>query len=158
MNAAVPAVANDRPGGAQAARQEGKEFAASTAFRLIPAADAASTPIRVLRRPKPILAIAAVAFALCLAFLTLAARADAHVYWANLLNDTIGRADLDGANPDQSFITGANNPTDVAVDATHVYWTNLASGTVGRANLDGTNPNPELYHRRQQPLRHCSRR
>ena len=30
-----------------------------------------------------------------------------HVYWTNSSTGTIGRADLDGQNPNQSFITGA---------------------------------------------------
>ena len=50
-----------------------------------------------------------------------------HLYWANFgpLNpnpsiggvDTIGRANLDGSGVDQTFITGANNPAGLAVDA-----------------------------------------
>jgi hypothetical protein len=31
-----------------------------------------------------------------------------HVYWANNLANTIGRANLNGSGADQSFITGAN--------------------------------------------------
>src|SRR5207247_2927911 len=38
-----------------------------------------------------------------------------HVYWANFSAGSIGRADLDGSNPNQSFITGASNPVGVAV-------------------------------------------
>ena len=37
-----------------------------------------------------------------------------HLYWAT---GTIGRANLDGTSPDQSFITGANQPCGVAVDS-----------------------------------------
>ena len=50
----------------------------------------------------------------------LAARADAYVYWTNNDTNAIGRANLDGTNPDQSFITGATHPLGVAVDASHV--------------------------------------
>jgi Cep192 domain 4 len=39
-----------------------------------------------------------------------------HIYWANSGANTIGRADLDGSNPNQSFITGASFPIGVAVD------------------------------------------
>jgi virginiamycin B lyase len=40
---------------------------------------------------------------------------------------------------DQDFITGADNPGDVAVDADHVYWANGgATQAIGRADLDGT--------------------
>jgi hypothetical protein len=64
-----------------------------------------------------------------------------HVYWANIFANSIGRADLDGTNADQSFITGANSPFGVAVDGSHVYWTSGAAGTIGRADLNGTNAN-----------------
>ena len=33
-----------------------------------------------------------------------------HIYWINNGTDTIGRANLDGTDVDQSFITGALNP------------------------------------------------
>jgi virginiamycin B lyase len=63
-----------------------------------------------------------------------------HIYWTNGSLSTIGRADLDGSNPNQSFITGANFPFGVAVDAEHIYWTNHNTNTIGRADLDGSNP------------------
>ena len=45
-----------------------------------------------------------------------------HIYWTNYGTDTIGRADLDGSNVNQSFITpGAFQPGGVAVDAEHIY-------------------------------------
>jgi hypothetical protein len=64
-----------------------------------------------------------------------------HVYWGNYNTGTIGRADVDGQNPNQSFIGGASGPLGVAVDSGHVYWANYSSGTIGRADLDGQNPN-----------------
>ena len=67
------------------------------------------------------------------------------VYWANNASGTVGRADLDGSNANQSFIVGANAPIGVAVDGAHVYWTSFPKGSVGtgigRANLDGSNAN-----------------
>jgi len=39
------------------------------------------------------------------------ARADAHVYWANINSGSIGRAELDGSRVNQSFIIGATSPT-----------------------------------------------
>jgi virginiamycin B lyase len=71
---------------------------------------------------------------------TFAPQAGAYVYWGNNYTDTIGRANLDGTDIDQSFIAGAASPTAVAVDLTHVYW---GSGTnaIGRANLNGSSPN-----------------
>src|ERR671932_420873 len=84
----------------------------------------------LVRRAAPPLAT------LVLATFVLAAPADAFVYWANSGTNSIGRANLDGTGADQSFITGANAPDGVAVDAAHIYWANRA--TIGRANLDGT--------------------
>jgi hypothetical protein len=69
----------------------------------------------------------------------------AHVYWTNVGNGTIGRANLDGTGANQSFITGANLPTGVAVDAAHIYWTNNGNGTIGRAELDGTTAKTQSY-------------
>jgi hypothetical protein len=49
---------------------------------------------------------------------------------------------------DPSFISGAGNPTDVAVDAAPVYWSNEGTLTrtgqvsgIGRAGLDGSRVN-----------------
>src|SRR6266849_2145773 len=47
---------------------------------------------------------------------------ESHIYWATGLANTIGRANLDGTGATQSFITGAGDPFDVAVDAAHIYW------------------------------------
>jgi virginiamycin B lyase len=69
------------------------------------------------------------------------AGASRHVYWTNFDTNTIGRADLDGQNPNLSFITGAAGPEGVAVDSGHVYWADNISFTIGRADLDGQNPN-----------------
>ena len=64
-----------------------------------------------------------------------------YIYWADTGNGTIGRANLDGSNPDQSFITtGATDPSGVAVDGQHIYWGNFVSNAIGRANLDGSSP------------------
>ena len=77
------------------------------------------------------------AFALCVVSAVLAARADAYVYWTNDTG-TIGRANLDGSNVDQAFITGPAEPFGVAVDANHVYWADHDQDSIGRANIDGT--------------------
>jgi virginiamycin B lyase len=63
-----------------------------------------------------------------------------YIYWADRTGNSIGRANLDGSSPDDSFITGASDPWGVAVDANHIYWSNRATGAIGRANLNGTNP------------------
>jgi hypothetical protein len=69
-----------------------------------------------------------------------------HIYWANSANGWIGRARVDGTEPEPKFITGASDPQGVAVDGSHVYWTNAGTGakeagTIGRANLDGSGVN-----------------
>ena len=64
-----------------------------------------------------------------------------HIYWANnMQGSTIGRADLDGGNVDNSFIPGATDPEGVAVDGSHIYWGNYGAGMIGRANLNGSGP------------------
>jgi hypothetical protein len=63
-----------------------------------------------------------------------------HIYWSNYGTDTVGRADLDGTNVDESFIAAPNFPGGIAVDDGHVYWTTVvAAGSIARADLDGTN-------------------
>jgi hypothetical protein len=59
-----------------------------------------------------------------------------HVYWADLAYNAIGRANLSGSGVKQRFITGANQPTGVAVDASHICWAN--KNAIGKANLNGT--------------------
>jgi len=88
-----------------------------------------------LHPPRAVLLLAA----LLAASLAFAPRAEAFVYWAGGENTTtIGRANNDGSGVDNSFITGANEPTGVAVDAKHIYWASLSGSSIGRANLDGS--------------------
>ena len=58
-----------------------------------------------------------------------------HIYWANHVTNTIGRADVDGQNVDQNFITGASRPYFVAVDSRYIYWTNTLGNTVPQGGL-----------------------
>ena len=80
-----------------------------------------------------------------------------HVYWVNPVGGAIGRSELDGENPNPTFIAipplKVENPEGedeevpakpqyVAVDAGHVYWTSEGEGkdgegTIGRADIDG---------------------
>jgi hypothetical protein len=76
-----------------------------------------------------------------------------HIYWVNGGQysggdgeGTIGRANLDGTNVDQSFITGVDSPDAIALDGTYIYWANrrppdAGNATLGRAKLDGTSVN-----------------
>lgn len=81
-----------------------------------------------------ILAVAALGFS--------APAASAYLYWIQS-DGTIGRANLDGSKPNQSFITGGTSatPRRIDIDDDYIYWTNYGDGTVGRANLNGTGVN-----------------
>jgi hypothetical protein len=72
-----------------------------------------------------------------------------HIYWANASGNTIGRADLDGSDVDENFISGASGPSNVLVHGQYLYWGNATActedgacdGSIGRANLNGTGVN-----------------
>jgi hypothetical protein len=79
---------------------------------------------------------ASAASAVGLALLVVAASAHAYVYWTDFNSDAIGRSALDGTLASNGFVSGANQPRGVAVDAGHLYWGNFA-GTIGRSRIDG---------------------
>jgi len=68
----------------------------------------------------------------------------AHVYWSNSeVNGSIGRADLNGQNVNQAFLTRLSNPRGLAVDSAHLFWAvGDLTGAIGRAGIDGQNANP----------------
>ena len=78
-----------------------------------------------------------------------------HIYWAHNGWDadtfTIGRANLDGTNVNQNFISSPGYAAGLAVDAAHIYWGNAHTSTIGRANLDGTNVNPSFITGGSEP-------
>jgi virginiamycin B lyase len=76
----------------------------------------------------------------------------AHLYWTNLENGRIGRANLDGTQVNQSFIAGATSPCGVAADGAHIYWGNNDNNTIGRANLDGTQVNQSFITGADAPI------
>src|SRR5262249_26316744 len=85
--------------------------------------------------------------------------AGAYVYWANwdgIAGTTIGRATVDGAQVNQSFISGAHGPCGLAVDPPHIYRGNRAIGTIGRANLNGTGVDESFITGITGPSRPCS--
>ena len=63
---------------------------------------------------------------------------ETYVYWTNNSGNSIGRAGLDGSNPDKDWITNLSEPIGIAVDQNYVYWANRGTNSVGRANLDGS--------------------
>ena len=67
------------------------------------------------------------------------------LYWANGPN-FIGRANLNGTNPNGNFIGFIGTPTALAVDSTHgfIYWVDQHAGTIGRASVSGGSINDSL--------------
>ncbi len=70
--------------------------------------------------------------------------AGSHLYWVNVNGNSLGRARIDADGTlsalDQTFITGALDPTGVAVSGSEVFWTNAnssqaAKGSLSRARL-----------------------
>lgn len=69
-----------------------------------------------------------------------------HIYWGDRGGHppsgpragSLGRANLDGSEANNTFVTGLERPCDVTVGGGHVYW--IEDGGIGRANLDGSNP------------------
>jgi hypothetical protein len=91
--------------------------------------------------------------------------AQGYIYWVNSDTGSIGRANLDGTDVNQSFIPQAGANGGVAVDPgrydwwdltlvptdTHIYWT--TGYGIGRANLDGTDVNVNFIDGlKQQPI------
>jgi len=73
---------------------------------------------------------------------TAVAATDSDLYWANAATNTIGRSTSLGGDVDESFITGADDVTGLAlgVNGAYIYWSS-GGGTIGRANYNGTDPN-----------------
>jgi Low-density lipoprotein receptor repeat class B len=75
-----------------------------------------------------------------------------YIYWtqgSTPSTGSIGRANLNGSNPNPNFIphsAGIGFANSIAVTPNAVYWGNVTGGgtSIGRANLDGTSPNPSF--------------
>lgn len=74
-----------------------------------------------------------------------------HIFWADSSGGTIGRANIDGTDPELAFIGGAVEPCGVAVDESYIYWANRGADTIGRARLDGTEVDHVFIVGVQQP-------
>jgi virginiamycin B lyase len=71
-----------------------------------------------------------------------------HVFWGNVggrsfnhipkHGGTIETAELDGAEVNREFITGASLPAGVTAAGNYVYWANNLAGEISRARLNGT--------------------
>ena len=62
------------------------------------------------------------------------------IYWADILNGKIQRANPDGSNAVE-LVTGLSNPTGLALDVAngHMYWADDGTNKIQRADLDGSN-------------------
>lgn len=63
-----------------------------------------------------------------------------YIYWT--WEKGIGRAKLDGSEPDKSFISG-EGISDVAVGGEYLYWSG-GGGNIGRAKLNGSEAEPHF--------------
>jgi virginiamycin B lyase len=67
----------------------------------------------------------------------------AHIYWANDGTGSIGRANLNGSDPDPTWIPNlGESAAGIAVDGSYIYWTDSEAGYIGRATLAGTDVKP----------------
>jgi hypothetical protein len=63
----------------------------------------------------------------------------ANVYWASCAGGTtLGRASIEGAAPENDFISGANNLCGVALNSSFIYWDGDGGEQLGRATLEGS--------------------
>ena len=76
----------------------------------------------------------------------------AYIYWADGTAGTIGRANIDGTEPNNEFITVPTVPKYVVANDTHIFWTDETSDTIGRANIDGSEPNNEFITTPDAPI------
>jgi len=69
-----------------------------------------------------------------------------HMYWSELDEGSIKRANLDGSEI-RRIITGLNMPEAMAIDSLrrHIYWVDQTRGSIWRANLDGSDVRRFIY-------------
>src|SRR6185503_20662086 len=62
-------------------------------------------------------------------------------YFADAINQSIRRANLDGTNVQNVITTGLVQPADMAIDtaAGHLYWADTGAGVIRRSDLLGNN-------------------
>jgi len=70
-----------------------------------------------------------------------------HLFWGGF-GDRIGRVNLDGSDPEPSFISGVEGSCGIAVDSGHIYWTEQRHPSrVSSADIDGTAVNRNILTR-----------
>jgi len=83
--------------------------------------------------------------------LVFATHATAYVYWTDTESGTVARADLNGENVNQSFISGGGEPDGIVTDGGYIYWSNYSGGSIGRATLAGTEVNQDFITGLSEP-------
>jgi hypothetical protein len=78
---------------------------------------------------------------------------ESHIFWADSFRGAIGRANIDGSDPNYFLVGDAREPCGVALDESYLYWANrnggfLGSGpgpgSIGRVRLDGSEKNQDF--------------
>jgi hypothetical protein len=59
-----------------------------------------------------------------------------HIYWTEVLDGPIGRANRDGSVVNARFIPTPDIGCGVEIAGGHIYW--ASGGAIGRANVDGS--------------------
>lgn len=69
-----------------------------------------------------------------------------HMYWSELDEGSIKRANLDGSGI-TGIISGLNMPENIVIDSIrqHIYWVDQTLGSIWRANLDGSGMGRFIY-------------
>jgi len=76
------------------------------------------------------------------------------VYWSE--GNFIGRANVDGSDPNFEFISGRSERAigsvcGLAVNESHIFWADAVRNAIGRANIDGTEPNYSFITDAREP-------
>ena len=91
---------------------------------------------------KPLIAVAAVLASMVAAPSTLA-QSPRHLYWPNFLSNTIGRANVDGTNVNESFITGTGGDLYGVAVPSSVTVSNIGQRDLSITGLCVTGDNPD---------------
>jgi len=73
-------------------------------------------------------------------------RSEGKMYWTDVDNDVIRRANLDGSGQEDIVTSGLSFPMAIDVDpyGNRIYWGDTVLGVIQRAGLDGSNPTTVL--------------
>lgn len=64
------------------------------------------------------------------------------IYWVDRINDTLGRANLDGSGLSTAFCSGLTTPDDLVLDIANrkMYWTEPTANRIRWSSMDNCNP------------------